>query len=136
MVMNEFRVPQICKMKACFVCIKFKIVLPQSPSKILLPICPLFTLAFVCRSDSADSAEEMRLMALNVLLKLYDEEYGIEKCTEVMKLLTSSDDLSKKRYFNDSAFHRIKHKKLQLLLIFETILYKKLSSSEKVGRRS
>ncbi|XP_065209528.1 probable methyltransferase TARBP1 [Planococcus citri] len=85
----------------------------------------------IIKFDNADSAEEMRLMALNMLLNFCNERINNEKWIEIMKQLSSSDELSKKRYFNDSATHRIKHRRLQLLLIFETVLFNETSSLEK-----
>lgn len=72
----------------------------------------------------------MRLIALDTMLKLNEEkEKYTDHCVKFIKLLTISENNSKNRYFNNSVFHRIKHKKLQLLLIFETILYRKVCLS-------
>lgn len=72
----------------------------------------------------------MRLRVLDLLLKSIQKgKNSINSCQIIIELLTLNDGNNNKRYFNDSVFHRTKTRKLQLLLIFESVLYHNCVSS-------
>lgn len=94
---------------------------------ILVTFFSLFTFFY---SDPDFSSESMRLKALNAILKLSKTgDDCLSICLKFSQSLIAVDKNCRKRYFNDSVIHRVKHKKLQLLLIIETIAFQRLSSS-------